>query len=86
MIGKIIAWMHVRMGRRKSLKQHYILFNPKLNVLHSFDWDQGKLEALDLSPLNANILKEVGMTAGAAAQAAEVRKHTANGQRCTNLG
>ena len=26
------------------------------------------------------------MTAGAAAQAAEVRKHTANGQRCTNLG
>ena len=37
-------------------------------------------------PLNANILKEAGMTDGAAAQAAEVRKHTANGQRCTNLG
>ena len=54
-----------------------------------FDWDQGKPAALDLtviSPLNANILKEAGMTAGAAAQAAEVRKHTANGQRCTNLG
>eukprot|EP00731_Ephydatia_muelleri_P016238 Em0009g662a len=54
-----------------------------------FDWDQGKPAALDLtvvSPLNANILKEAGMTAGAAAQAAEVRRHTANGQRCTNLG
>ena len=54
-----------------------------------FDWDQGKPAALDLtvvSPLNANILKEAGMAAGAAAQAAEVRKHTANGQRCTNLG
>ena len=31
-------------------------------------------------------LKEAGMTDGTAAQAAEVRKHTANGQRCTNLG
>ena len=54
-----------------------------------FDRDQGKPAALDLtvvSPLNANILKEAGMTAGSAAQAAEVRKHTANGQRCTNLG
>ena len=54
-----------------------------------FEWDQGKPAALDLtvvSPLNANILNEVGMTAGAEAQASEVRKHTANGQRCTNLG
>ena len=54
-----------------------------------FDWDHGKPAALDLtviSPLNADILKEAGMTASAAAQAAEVRKHTANGQRCTNLG
>ena len=53
-----------------------------------FDWDHGKPAALDLtvvSPLDANILKEEVMTAGAAAQAAEVRKHTANGQRCTNL-
>eukprot|EP00731_Ephydatia_muelleri_P017772 Em0010g870a len=40
-----------------------------------FDRDQGKPAALDLtvvSPLNANILKEAGMTAGSAAQAAEV--------------
>ena len=54
-----------------------------------FDWDRGKPAALDLtvvSPLNANILKEAGMADGTAAQAAEVRKHTADGQRCTNLG
>ena len=54
-----------------------------------FDWDQSKPAAMDLSVvslLKANILNEAVMTAGAAAQAAEVRKHTAIGQRCTNLG
>ena len=54
-----------------------------------FDWDHGKPAALDLtvvSLLNANILKEAGATAGAAAQAAEARKHTTNDQKCTELG
>ena len=54
-----------------------------------FDWNHGKPAALDLtvvSLLNANILNEAGMTAGVAAQAAEARKHTANDQKCTELG
>ena len=39
-----------------------------------------------LTPLNKNILQEVGVTAGAAAQAAEARKHAANDQKCSDLG
>ena len=36
--------------------------------------------------VHVNILKEAGTTAGPAAQAAEARKHTANDQKCTELG
>ena len=40
----------------------------------------------DVSLLNANILNSVGMTAGAVAKVAEVRKHAANDQKCNELG
>ena len=79
---------HIRVQVEAVSISARIILTPDQQTL-VFDWDQGKPAALDLtvvSPLNANILKEAGMTAGAAAQAAEVRKHTANGQRCTNLG
>ena len=76
-------WGHIRVQVEvgSSLSQDHSNSRPADILV--FDWDQGKPAALDLtvvSPLNANILKEAGMTAGAAAQAAEVRKHTANGQ------
>ena len=36
--------------------------------------------------MTANILNEAGMTASAVAKAAEVMKHTANDQKCNELG
>ena len=60
-----------------------------LQIFLVFDWDHCKAADLDLavvSPLRANILKEAGTTAGAAAQAAEASKHTTNDQKCTELG
>ena len=81
------AHIHVQVEAGSDLSQDRSHFRPADILV--FDWDHGKPVALDLavvSPLNANIFKEAGMTAGAAAQAAEVRKHTANGQRCTDLG
>ena len=44
------------------------------------DWDQGMSAAFDIcvvSLLNSNVLSAVGATAGAASEAAELRKHTA---------
>ena len=38
------------------------------------------------SPLYLNILLEVGVTAGAAARATELRKHEANDGKCRELG
>ena len=38
------------------------------------------------SPLNTLTLSEVGVCAGAAAQAGEVRKHSANDDKCGDLG
>ena len=49
----------------------------------------GKPAALDVSvtsPLNPLIIMEVGVTAGAAAQATELRKHKANNPKCVQLG
>ena len=39
-----------------------------------------------VSPLNSNVLSAVGATAGAASEAAELRKHTANDAKCAELG
>ena len=53
------------------------------------DWDQGKPAAFDIcvvSPLNSDVLSAAGATAGAAPEAAELRKHTANDAKCTELG
>ena len=49
------------------------------------DWDQGK-PATVVSPLNSNVLSAVGARAGAASEAAELRKHTANDAKCAELG
>ena len=38
------------------------------------------------SSLNSNGLSAAGATAGAASEAAELRKHTANDAKCTELG
>ena len=53
------------------------------------NWALGKTAACDISvtsPLNSNIMSEVGVTAGAAAQATELRKHEANDVKCSELG
>eukprot|EP00731_Ephydatia_muelleri_P010281 Em0005g867a len=52
-------------------------------------WEKGLLAALDItvtSPLNPAILDESCSTAGAAAVAAESRKHVANDPKCFELG
>ena len=53
------------------------------------NWALGKMAACDISvtsPLNSNIMSEAGVTAGAAAQATELRKHEANNVKCSELG
>ena len=49
------------------------------------DWDRGNPVAFDISTLNSNVLFAVGATAGAASEAAELRKHTTNDTKCTEL-
>ena len=53
------------------------------------NWSWGKPAALDLSvtsPLNSNVLLEVGLAAGQAARATEQRKHNENDAKCKQLG
>ena len=55
------------------------------------DWYRGKPAAFDFdisvdSPLNSNVLPAAGARAGAASEAAELRKHTANDAKCAELG
>ncbi|KAL5500721.1 hypothetical protein EMCRGX_G012317 [Ephydatia muelleri] len=53
------------------------------------NWALGKTAACDISvtsPLNSNIMSEAGVTAGAVAQATELRKHEANNVKCSELG
>ena len=50
---------------------------------------QSKVAAFDLtvvSPLNPTFISEAGRTAGSAAVAAELRKHSANDAKCSELG
>ena len=52
-------------------------------------WDRGSPAALDItvtSPLTPATLRDASFTAGAAAYAAECRKHTANDAKCQELG
>eukprot|EP00731_Ephydatia_muelleri_P017791 Em0010g889a len=52
------------------------------------NWALGKTAACDISvtsPLNSNIMSEAGVTAGAAAQATELRKHEASDVKCSEL-
>eukprot|EP00731_Ephydatia_muelleri_P010464 Em0005g1050a len=53
------------------------------------NWSRGRSAAFDIcvtSPLNTLTLSEAGVCAGAAAQAGEVRKHSANDDKCGDLG
>ena len=53
------------------------------------NWSRGRPAVFDIcvtSPLNTLTLSEVGVCAGAAAQAGEVRKHSANDDKCGDLG
>ena len=53
------------------------------------DWDRGKPAAFDISvvsPLNPNVLSAAGAIAGAASEAAELRKHNSNDAKCAELG
>eukprot|EP00731_Ephydatia_muelleri_P007211 Em0003g1459a len=53
------------------------------------NWLSGKPAAFDLtviSPLNSKTLNEAGATGGSATGNAEARKHTANDQKCRELG
>ena len=52
------------------------------------NWDNGISAAFNVtvaSPLNSNIITEAGMYSGAAARAAELRKHTQNDSKCAEL-
>ena len=52
------------------------------------NWLCGKPDAFDLSLtslLNSSLLSEAGLTAGSAAVAAELRKHSANDAKCSEL-
>ena len=77
-----LAHIHVQVEAGSGLSHDHSHSQPA-------DWDHGKPAALELSVislLNANILNEVGMAAGAVAQAAETQKRMANDQMCTELG
>ena len=53
------------------------------------NWSRGRPAAFDIcvtSLLNTLTLSEAGVCAGAAAQAGEVRKHSANDDKCGDLG
>ena len=53
------------------------------------DWDRGEPAAFDISvvsPLNSNVLSAAGARAGAASEAAELRKHTVNDAKYAELG
>ena len=53
------------------------------------NWLCGKPAAFDLtvvSPLNPTFISEAGRIAGSAAVAAELRKHSANDAKCSELG
>ena len=53
------------------------------------NWLCGKPAAFDLtvvSPLNPTFISEAGRTAGSVAVAAELRKHSANDAKCSELG
>ncbi|KAL5477517.1 hypothetical protein EMCRGX_G024327 [Ephydatia muelleri] len=53
------------------------------------NWSRGRPAAFNIcvtSPLNTLTLSEAGICAGAAAQAGEVRKHSANDDKCGDLG
>ncbi|KAL5477912.1 hypothetical protein EMCRGX_G024767 [Ephydatia muelleri] len=52
------------------------------------NWDNGISAAFDVtvaSPLNSSTITEAGMYSGAAAKAAELRKHTKNDSKCAEL-
>ena len=55
----------------------------------ALNWLCGKTAAFDLSvtsPLNPSLLSKAGLTAGSAAVAAELRKHSANDAKSSELG
>ena len=65
-----------------------LLHTRPANILAS-NWLCGKPAAFDLSvtsSLNPFLLSEAGLTAGSAAVAAELRKHSANDAKCSELG
>ena len=52
------------------------------------NWNNGISAAFDVtvaSPLNSSTITEAGMYSGAAARAAELRKHTQNDSKCAEL-
>ena len=65
-----------------------LLHTRPVDILAS-NWLCGKPAAFDLSvtsPLNPALFSEAGFTAGSAAVAAELRKHSANDAKCSELG
>ena len=59
------------------------------NLTKEPNWSLGKPTAFNLSvtsPLNSNVLLEVGLAAGQAARATEQRKHEENDAKCKELG
>ena len=64
------------------------LLHTRLADILASNWLCGKPAVFDFSvtsPLNPSLL-EVGLTAGSAAVAAELRKHSANDAKCSELG
>ena len=72
----------------KALAGNELLHTRPADIL-ALNWLCGKTAAFDhsvTSLLNPSFLSEAGLTAGSAAVAAELRKHSANDAKCSELG
>ena len=82
-----LAHLSVKVEARNNLTPDHSHTRPADVLVQN--WSRGRPAAFDIcvtSPLNTLTLSEAGVCAGAAAQAGEVRKHSANDEKCGDLG
>eukprot|EP00731_Ephydatia_muelleri_P011108 Em0006g2a len=83
----ILAHLSVKVEAENNLTPDHSHTRPADVLVQN--WSRGRPAAFDIcvtSPLNTLTLSEAGVCAGAAAQAGEVRKHSANDDKCGDLG
>ena len=80
-LGCQFAWKQVvvKVMTRPSLVQDILVSNPSGSASAVYD-------VTVTSPLNPSIISEAGVSAGTAAKAAEVRKHSKYDVKCSELG